>query len=158
MQRFRVGATYDPSLDIWNTKEGRAMRARIAATPKDKLEQRRKEGREKAARKNAPKIATKKAARAAREEAEDRAAETVRVAVRAMMHALHELQDVPAEYNYTRKINPRAVHNAILSLKKQCGIFFPPEDLADLPAKRLQLDREGGYVPLWERDKDETEA
>ena len=157
MQRFRVGATYDPSLDIWNTKEGRRMKARIAATPLDKRKQRQKEGREKAARKNAPKIAAKKAARATREEAEERAAETVRIAVRAMLHALHELQDVPVEYNYTRKIHPHAVHNAILTLKKQCGIVFPPEELADLPAKKHPLDKEKGYVPLWERNKDDEE-
>ena len=157
MQRFRVGATYDPSLDIWNTKEGRRMKALLAATPRDKLEQRRKEGREKAARKNAPKIAAKKAARATREEAEERAAETVRIAVRAMLHALHELQDVPTEHNYTRKIHPHAVHNAIRTLKKQCGVIFPPEELADLPEKRHRLDKEGGYTPLWERNKDDEE-
>lgn len=155
MRRFSVSAPYDPALDLANTKEGRKMMAILKnATPKQRELWRERAAQKMKNKKHTAIRAAKVSAQERREKAEEEVAETVRVATRAMQQALLMLQDVPTQTNWTRKVNVLALHNLIIHIKTKCGVYFPPDEIAELP-KRLGLDTGKTYVPWGERPENQ---
>ncbi len=149
MRRFSNTAAYDPLLDIYNSKEGRARLAIFKNAPLYKKELWRSKADTTRKKNAAPKIALVADTCRQREEAEQSAADTIVAAVTAIQHVLALLQSVPAPRQYRKMLNAQAVHNAVFRLRNKCGITFPPDQEYSGPITldRAHLGGRGGADP-----------
>jgi hypothetical protein len=144
MRNFRNNVSYDPAMDIYNSKEGKKKLAAFKNAPAWKKELWLSKAHASQKRNRAPAIKTIENLRLKRENAEQDAAKTIVMAVSAMQHALMELQYVPAPHSYNKCLNPQAVHNAIFLLRNKCGVAFPPDEEF---SRKIELDT-GRQSPL----------